>query len=518
MEPGPAPRLNRRRRDLAIGVSVGLLMTFAATGYMLSNRSRPIQLAISPSTDGATTPVRLTVNPAWSEVSLDDKPIEPVAENGQFQISLPTDQGDLHWLSVTAEGYHPVRRPLSVFGGIDDITIELVRKPIEVAIRSEPSDAQVWIDNEFKGNTPLAITMLPWEASTLSLKREGFQPVSRPIKPPAKGNRLDLDFALERAGLFVRVETQPPGAIVAIDGRAAGATPMDVPLTPEYRGREIEITTTLAGYEPASHRLRLPDESDGQPIVARLAMIRPQSELVVNTKPQGAEVFVGGKLIGTSPVTTTFGSEFAGQRINIEGRIPGSYSGRTSILVPPGGQTRDITLEMEMTGQRVVFVILSPTGAGSDHVLLTDHLIEQIHRLEERQQFAVLACTIEGLVAWPAEGQTAPATSDNKIRAYDLVRGIRPSARGAVTQAMQAALRAEPNTIWLFTGPKLVTDDLIALGEGDSPNAPTINAVQIAPRNKPKWLENFVHARGGSLTIIESAPRRVLARDGNTVD
>lgn len=513
-----ATRSSRRKRDLAIGVGVGLLLTFAATGYFISKRVPAPALAISSGERTGSLPIRLTVKPAWAEVTLDGQPIQPANDNGQFQLTLPGEPDELKWLNVAAEGYHEVRRPLSALGGVDDISIELVQKPIEVAIRSEPPNAKVWIDEQFKGTTPLDLTLLSWESSRLAVRHDGYEAVEQPIRPPAKGNRLELNFDLKPAGLLVRVETQPPGAIVTVDGRAGGTTPVDLPIPSEQRGSEIQIVAALAGYEPATHLLQLPEVGDGQPIVARLALSRPQCELIVQTDPPGAEVFVAGKSYGASPAQVRFGPEYAGQRIQIEGRIPGTYAGRTSVLVPPGGQSREVLLEMEMTGQRVVFLVLSPTGAGADHALLTDHLIEQIHRLEERQHFAVLACTIEGIAAWPAIGETVPATSDNKIRAYDHVRGIRPSARGAVPEAMQAAMQTHPNTIWLFAGPKLVTDDLLPLGAADSTDAPTVNAVQIAPRYKPKWLESFVQARGGMLTVIEPAPRRLAVQNSASLD
>lgn len=511
---GHAPRSRRRRRDLAIGVTLGLIVVGAMTGYMVTQRLEPIQLAL-PGQKAEAMPVRLIVKPAWATVTLDDAPISAPSEEGILTITLPPDQGEMHWLAVDAEGYHPVRRPITRQAGVSDMTIELVQKPIDLVVHSEPPEAEVWIDNQYKGNTPLTLTMLPWEQSTLSLKREGYEPVSKKITPPERGRFLKLDIEMEPAGVLVRVETDPPGALVTVDGQVRGPTPVDVAMPPEYRGKDVEITATLPGYEKATLRTSLPDEIGAAPVVARMELARPRSELVIRTDPPGAEVFVEGASIGASPATARFGPEQIGRRVTVEGRIAGTHGGRLEVLAPPAGEKSEVTVPLETVGQTAVFVVLSPTGTGPDHVLLTDRVIEQIHGLDVRQRFCLVSCTVDGIEAWPGRGEAAEATSDNKIRAYDLVRSIRPSARGPAAKALSEALTLQPGVVWLFTGAKLREAELSSLGAAAGP---VVNVCQVGPRAAEPWLERWVAARSGVLAVIEGGPRRVIAREDEGVE
>lgn len=509
----PAPRM-RRRRDLAIGVSLGLIVVAAMTGYMVTQRMAPVQLTL-PGARAEALPVRLLVKPAWATVQLDGKPLSEVSDDGSLKFTLPPGEEAMHWLTVDAEGYHPVRRPVTAQAGVSDIVVELVQKPIELAVHSDPTEAEVWIDNQYKGNTPLTITMMPWEQSTLSLKRAGYAPISHKIAPPERGNRLELDFALDPAGVMVRVEVEPVGAIVTVDGRINGTAPLDIVLDESYRGREVEITASLSGYEQATLRTTLPDEISGEPVVASLSLARPQSHMVIRTDPPGADVLVAGKPIGKSPVTASFGPEQIGQRIAIEGRISGTHDGRSTVLVPPAGQSEELTLPLELVGQVAAILVLSPTGTGPDHVLLSDRVIDQIHRLDDRQRFCLVTCTVDGVEAWPGISETAIATSDNKIRAYDIVRALRPSARGPVSEAVSAVRALNPSTVWLFAGGKIRAADLDELGETVGL---VVNIVQVGPRAAEPWLHRWVEARSGVLSVIEGSPHRLIAGDVEDAD
>ncbi|MFC2166373.1 PEGA domain-containing protein [Acidobacteriota bacterium] len=52
----------------------------------------------------------------------------------------------------------------------------------DVRINSEPGDAQVFVNGEFQGRTPLKLELRPDESYTIEFKREGYKTQVRQIK------------------------------------------------------------------------------------------------------------------------------------------------------------------------------------------------------------------------------------------------------------------------------------------------------------------------------------------------
>lgn len=517
VEPGVGPQRTRtRRRDLLIGVGFGMILTVGATALMMLKKSDPLRLQTAETS--APLPVRVAVKPVWAEVTLDDQPIGPADDKGILNFTIPSDGENLHWLNVTADGYHATRRPLTVYGGVGDLTIELTRMPIAVTLRSDPPDAQVWIDNHLKGSTPLELTLLPWEKSKITLKRAGYAECTREISPPPRGSTLELDFPLIPAGVMVRVESDPPGAIIAVDGRVAGAAPLDVPVAEDRRGKKLSITATLAGYAQATREFAIPTNSGTEPITALLTLTRPHSEMTIVSNPPGAEIRIDGRPLGRAPVVASFTQEEIGARIEIEGEIAGSHIGKLMTRVPPAGENQKVTLALSPSGKRVAYIVLSPTGTGTDHVLLMDHLVEQIHRLDGSQQFGIIACTVDGLRRWPEDGTWATATSENKIRGYDIARAIRPAARGPLDDTLTAIRELSPEIIWLFAAGEVSRESLDLIADASDGAQAGINVVKIGSPEEDNWLGEWAGMHDGIVSFIGPATGRAVARDSTAID
>jgi len=482
-------RARRRRRDLIIGVSVGLLVTLGATSYVLNNSEEPVAMTRSRPTQTAS--VRLTVTPPWAAVKFNDQTLNPIDKKGGFELTVSSGSSEIQWLDVAANGYHTVRRPISVFAGVQQVNIDLVRKPYEVSVRTEPAEAEVWLNEQLKGYSPVKLTLLPWEESRLSVRRAGYVEKIMRLEPPDHGGGLELDLDLEPAGILVRVESDPPGAAVAIDGKPSGLTPLDVGLEPSYLGKAVTVTASLPGYESAATTLRLPQVVGDEALNARLILQQSIQVVASATNPPSASRRMNGQTIARTPLESTLGPS----RVGRKGPIAAN----------------------DKTDQRVVFVLLSPTGIGADRAILVDHLVEQIHQLEDGQEFAVLACDIDGLTSWPQEGQAGLATSDQKIRAYDVVRSIRPAARGHVEQALRAAAELKPDAVWLYAAGNLDRAECESWATRSGDGKPTVNVVKVDPGPKDAWLASWAEARNGALTIL-SGPRPALASDMRSIE
>lgn len=404
-ELGSTVRVRRRRRDLAIGASTGLVLTLATTGYFLLTRNESPSLPITATKNVANYPVRVTIRPPNAKVTLDGAEIGPADESGRLTLSLSGSSDEAHWLEVAASGYHSIRRPLSIYSGVNEFAVELVPKPYDVAIRTIPNKAEIWINDELKGYSPLTLSLLPWERSRLAIKHAGYQEVARELAPPEQGDRLELDLPLTPAPVVAQSPAPPPAAVVSTVANEAAP---------------------------------------------RAAQADPEQ---------------------AAPATPT--------------------------------------------GPRIVFLLLPPTGAGADHTILLEQIVDQIHNLKDLQQFAVLTCTSDGLDNWPGGSETAAATSDQKIRAYDKVRAIRPSGRGAIGQALAAALEFQPNSIRIFAAGALDPRELSGFAKRVKGTPISVDIVQTATGTNDDGLGALVAAQKGTLTVLGLASTPAVALQGS---
>jgi hypothetical protein len=143
---------------------------------------------------------------------------------------------------------------------------------------------------------------------------------------------------------FVTIYSVPSGAAVSIDGKESGITPLSNYLVP-YGIHEVMISS--AGYNPYSVQINVTPDSTNF-LLTPVLTTNTSSYLAVTTFPSGAEIFIDGKLFGTTP---DIGSPFMNYGDNfllvtdvpygthtVKGTLAG-YPDLTSniTLVPPSG-------------------------------------------------------------------------------------------------------------------------------------------------------------------------------------
>ena len=112
-----------------------------------------------------------------------------------------------------------------------------------VAIGSTPPGADVSLDGEYVGRTPLRIRIDKPVGRRVHLGKEGYQPVDRVLE----GGEIDFDIPLKAIPFVISVVTDPPGASVFLNQVQVGTTPLAALQVPTAGIQELRIRTK--GYQ-----------------------------------------------------------------------------------------------------------------------------------------------------------------------------------------------------------------------------------------------------------------------------
>jgi len=164
-----------------------------------------------------------------------------------------------------------------------------------LSITSTPPDVKVYIDGGLAGRTPLKIKELPGGTHVIKLAKNNYIDYQEKVFIQ-KDKTTKLTIPLEpRPFGNLKVSSEPPGAAVYIDGEKIGKTP----LSREHLKKGIKKLVIKKGcYADVVRSLEI--------VPLKTAVVEVELESVcgglkVTSKPAGADVYLEGKKIGTTP-------------------------------------------------------------------------------------------------------------------------------------------------------------------------------------------------------------------------
>lgn len=177
--------------------------------------------------------------------------------------------------------------------------------PYTVKIDSQPNGATVYLGDKACG----AVGTTPWTgklaagAVQVILERRSYVAVTRTLDV-AKKRTQALVVPLVRTNLGtvdIRADSDPnvTGATVAIDGQPRGAAPLSL----ELPGGSHTVVLEKPGFEPFTQTITVEDAVTVTMLPSLKAVSVVTGRLVVEADVRGAEVFVDGKLAGTTPLS-----------------------------------------------------------------------------------------------------------------------------------------------------------------------------------------------------------------------
>ena len=236
-----------------------------------------------------------------------------------------------HSVAIAAERYQPFSADVDVegLGKTQTFKPQLVPGWGVVTVTSEPAGAQLLVNGEPRGVTPLKAEIMAG-AHPVELRLEGFKPWTTDIQ--VKANE-PLALGPVKLGLpdgRLAVRSDPPGASVSVAGVYRGQTPIELELRPDL---DHSIVLTRPGYEAVTRQVSL---SAGEQRTLSLPLSGVFGEVAVRAQPADAQLYIDGKPSGAANQTL----RLVATTHEIEIRKTGFVDFKTSVTPRPGVQQR----------------------------------------------------------------------------------------------------------------------------------------------------------------------------------
>ncbi len=207
------------------------------------------------------------LTPNWAPVSLATQPpgatvLVDGVEVGVTPVEAPVTAGERQ-IEARLSGYNAWTNKVIVSAGtplqLPDVKLALADGRVDIV--SNPTEANVSIDGDFRGRAPLTVKLTPGKTHELTLTKPGYETATRSLSIAAdSGRKLAIDLVPQYGE--VQVESTPVGADVWVDGERRAATPVTLSLTGVSHDIEIRRTGFANATQHVTPRPGFPQKLD----------------------------------------------------------------------------------------------------------------------------------------------------------------------------------------------------------------------------------------------------------------
>jgi formylglycine-generating enzyme required for sulfatase activity len=213
----------------------------------------PLQQAIDIVGLGTTQSMDISLLPAWGEMQFTSQPegADLYIDNRLIgQTPLTTEVLETgSTLLLKRPGYKDFEKEVSVKAGTsaEHPTVKLIVSDGLLDLSSNPSGANVTIDNQFMGTTPVEISLPPFKKYRIELFLEGYLKAVRTasLEPEATS---DISIKLRPDIGNIRLNVSPSDAQILVDDENYGSGSRTLSLN----AKPHTVTVQKEGYQPKS--------------------------------------------------------------------------------------------------------------------------------------------------------------------------------------------------------------------------------------------------------------------------
>ncbi len=313
-------------------------------------------------TDESTQEIKLVLEPLPGHLNI-------LSELNDIEVMIDDERTGLapalirdinrgtHIIEFSKHRYFPLKQEIEI-EGLDitqDLTISLEPAWGEMQFSSTPEGAELYIDDQLIGTTPLSAEILE-TGSHMSLVSEGYKTWRKDLFVKAGTTEIYPDIHMIVADGILNISSSPRGASVTVDGEFRGSTPMAVTLSPLKTHRLVLL---LEGYQKAVRSVDIEPEQESSLDVSLAAIM---GRIRLNIKPQDAVVSVNGNAHGTG----TQNLSLTARTHSIMVSKPGFESQQFDVIPRPDHE-QSLNIEL-LTVQQAYWasrppLVLSPLGS-----------------------------------------------------------------------------------------------------------------------------------------------------------
>lgn len=263
-----------RARPLQVAM-ISLLLLFALTMWFLFTARS----------------ILFTFDPAYSELDIDGGFTLKIGERFLMR------SGDYE-LTVEAPGHYPLEQAFTV-GDDENQELHLVLKrlPGKLSFETRPEGAQVLVDGELLGTTPLAAQPVPAGERELRILAERYLPYRENVEVTGMEVAQSFSVELEPAWANIAISSVPVGATVFVDGEERGQTPALL----EILQGEHMVELRLPRFQSWEQTLSV--SAGVHQNLEPVTLLPADGMLELSSRPAGANVTVDGEFQGQTPIT-----------------------------------------------------------------------------------------------------------------------------------------------------------------------------------------------------------------------
>jgi eukaryotic-like serine/threonine-protein kinase len=333
----PSGAERKRPRAIAMLVLLSAIAAVAVSGYFIKERLFTPAKTASVQVESRPTGAVIFVNgeAKGKTPAVLDLPLG----NYRIRASLAGYEDREVWVELTENRPYPISLALQQ-------NAVAPPEPGVLKVESTPNGADLHIDGQPQGKTPLTLELTPgWHRVRVSLA--GYKPyvtkfhLEKSVEYPLSAELVS--DPVKPAGITnISIASSPPGAQIFVDGRLSGVTPQKLEVPMGWH----QLRLIMVGYEVKEEHLQMTEPRPYQ-LNFDLTPTAKKPLLVVDSDPIGAQVYINDQYKGKTPLRL---------------RLPqGRYLVRMSY---PGRQEWSSQLELGETGEYPLRGSLAPDAIG----------------------------------------------------------------------------------------------------------------------------------------------------------
>jgi formylglycine-generating enzyme required for sulfatase activity len=230
----------------------------AGDHILLFQAERYLPLEQPLSVTGRNIPQQISVElaPGWAEVGIDSLPQgATILVDGEALGTTPATlelMGGERQLILQLTDFADWQQTLQLEPGqpqqLEAVTLQPAAGVLELA--STPNGANVTLDGEFHGQTPLSLELVPGKSHRLAVFKPGYRRYTGTVQLPAGGQESQTVKLTAQLG-EVRFNISPANANLKVDGRSRGQGSQTLSLPAVEHSVEI----SLEGYNTVRRRV-----------------------------------------------------------------------------------------------------------------------------------------------------------------------------------------------------------------------------------------------------------------------